>query len=81
MIKWPRSGWSQAGIAFAGALLAAILVYGYINKTHFDLYARQYPHDGQDGLGAMMDALSAGAMTMLVTFVVLFFVQRIATKR
>jgi hypothetical protein len=79
--EWPKSGWAQAGIAFLSALISCVFVFIRINNTHFALYAREYPHDGQDGLGAFMDALQAGALTLIGVFVLVFVVQRFATVK
>ena len=78
--SWPRSKWAQAGIAFVGASISSVIVFIRVNNTHFALYARQYPHDGQDGLGAFMDALEYGFWTLIGVFLVAFFIQHLATK-
>ena len=60
MARWPKSRWMQAAIALIGAVVASVCVFIWTNNTYFERYAGQYPHDGQDGLGAMMDAFFAG---------------------
>jgi hypothetical protein len=59
---------TQLAIAFVGAVVVAYFVGGHVADTHFQLYARQYPHDGQDGLGAAIDGLTTGAITFVVAF-------------
>ena len=78
---WPKSGWAHAGIAFLSALISCVFVFIRVNNTHFARYAREYPHDGQDGLGAFMDALHAGALTLLGVFLLVFAVQRLLTAK
>lgn len=60
-----------------GAVAASFCVFIQTNNSHFERYARQYPHDGQDGLGAMMDAFYAGAWTLIGVSIGLFVLQRI----
>jgi hypothetical protein len=43
------------------------------------LDAKLYPHDGQVGLGAFMDALEDGAGTFVLVFIVAFVAQRLVT--
>jgi hypothetical protein len=74
---WPRSHWRQAGIALAIAIPVSIFVFVRVNNTHFERYAREYPHDGQDGLGALMDAFQAGFYTLIGAFLCLFILQRL----
>ena len=78
---WPKSGWAQTGIAFLSAVISSVFVFIRVNNTHFVLYAREYPHDGQDGLGALMDALQAGALTLIGVFILVFAVQRLITAK
>jgi hypothetical protein len=78
---WPKSGWAQAGIAFLSAVISCVFVFIRVNNTHFALYARESPHDGQDGLSALMDALQAGVLTLLGVFILVFAVQRILTAK
>jgi hypothetical protein len=80
-MQWPRSGWTQAVIAFMVGLASAICAFKITADHQIALYAREYPHDGQDGLGAVMDGFGAGAFMLLIVFAVLFVVQRIAVKR
>jgi hypothetical protein len=80
-MKWPTSRSTQAAIAFMGAVAISVAVYKWIDETHFARYASEHSHDGQDGLGAFMDALSTASFTMIGAFVVLFVWQRLATSR
>jgi hypothetical protein len=43
------------------------------------LYAAQYPHDGQDGLRAFMDALEDAAGTFILAFLITFVAQLVLT--
>jgi hypothetical protein len=81
MSKWPVSGWTQAGIAFLAALVSTIVVFIVVNNVLFARYAREFPHDGQDGLGAMMGALEASFATLIGVFVIAFAAQRVFTSR
>lgn len=76
---WPMSRWAQAGIAIAMAIPISLCVFVRINNTHFERYAREYPHDGQDGLGALMDAFQAAFYTLIGAFLALFILQRVIT--
>jgi len=52
------------------------IVVGKLTSDHqFAYYAQVYPRDGQDGLGAFMDGLYAGAITEVIGFVLLFLLQ------
>jgi hypothetical protein len=79
MFRWPVSRWSHAGISFATALATAATVFVHINNSHAALYAAEYPHDGQVGLGAFMDALEAAAWTFILVFLITFVAQLIFT--
>lgn len=80
-IKWPKSGWTHAGIAFLSAVIACGCVFSWVNNTHFARYAKEYPHDGQNGLGAFVDALEAGIWTLIGAFALVFAVQRLLTAK
>jgi hypothetical protein len=80
MKHWPRPWWAHALISFAFASVLALLVFIRTNNTHFIRYAKEYPHDGQDGLGALMDAFEAGSVTLIGVFVASFVLQRIVTE-
>lgn len=73
----PVSVWTQAGRAFWTALLSSICVFLYINVTHAMMYEKLYPNDGQNGLGAFVDACRPTGYTLVGTFVVVFFAQRL----
>jgi len=75
----PTSKFTQAVIAFLSAAVSAVLVFAWVNKSRFELYARQYPHDGQDGLSAFMEALQAGFWTLLGVFIFVFIAQCMLT--
>lgn len=80
-LRWPKSGWGQAGTAFLGAAISSVAVFIWVNNTHFALYTREYPYDGQDGLSAFMDALQAGFWTLIGVFTLAFFIQRLITTK
>jgi hypothetical protein len=75
MTRRPTSRWTQAGIAILGATLLAVIAFKITANHQFDCYARTYPHDGQDGLGAFMDGLYVGSATELIGFVLIFGIQ------
>lgn len=77
---WPKSKLAQAGIAFLMAAITTVFVFSWVETSRFKLYARLYPHDGLDGLGALMDALQAGFWTLLGVFTLVFIVQRLLTR-
>ena len=76
-MAWPNSGWTQAGIAFAISVISSVCVAIHVNDSHFAIYAREYPHDGQDGLSALMDSIQAGSITLVCVFAVAFVVLRL----
>jgi hypothetical protein len=76
MRRWPTSRWAQMGIVSLGAFAASLSVFIWTNNAHFKSYAQQYPHDGQDGLGALMDACFAGVWTFVGVLMGLFLLQR-----
>jgi hypothetical protein len=76
MAQWPTSRGMHAVIAVMGAAAASIGVFIWTNNTHFERYAREYPHDGQDGLSAFMDALFAGGWTFIGVSIGLFLLLR-----
>jgi hypothetical protein len=80
MVKWSCSRWTQAAISFLFAIACAVFVFVRVNRTHFERYAREYPHDGQDGLSALMDACQAGTWMAAGAFVAMYVLQRAITK-
>jgi hypothetical protein len=79
MWRWPLSGWIQAAISFFVACILAFAVFAYTNDSYFARYAKQFPHDGQIGLAAFVDACKAGTVTLLLVFFISFMVQRVIT--
>lgn len=79
MMRWPKSRFPQALIAFAVSAGFAAEVFSWTVKTHLEQYNREYPDDGQNGLGAMMDAFEAGGFTLVGSFVIVFALQRRVT--
>lgn len=77
MVGWPKNGWKQAGIAFLAASIPAFIAERAVEHSHFLRYAREYPHDGQDGLAAFVDGLQAGALAFVVAWALLFVLQRL----
>ena len=78
--RWPTSRWIQAALSFVGSLVASICVFISTNNSLFKQYARENPHDGQDGLAAFMGALEIAALVLVLTFVALYAIQRFLTK-
>ena len=79
-LAWPKSGWTQATIALAVSFASSVCVAIHINNSHFATYAREYPHDGQDGLSSLMDAVQAGVATFIGVFALAFVLQRLLTS-
>jgi hypothetical protein len=79
MLRWPVSPWSHAGLSLIAASVFATTVFFYVERSHVVLYAKLYPHDGQVGLGAFMDALEDASGTFVLIFVVAFVIQRLVT--
>jgi len=74
--QWPRSAWKQDGIALVCATILAMAGCHWTAEAELRYYVRAYPHDGQDGLGAMMDGLTAAFWIELAGFAVIFWLQR-----
>ena len=75
MAHWPTSRYSQAGIAFLCSTVLAIVAAKLTADHQMAIYVQAYPHDGQDGLGALMDGFYAGIATELIGFILIFFLQ------
>ena len=73
---WPKSLWAHAVIAFVVATVLAFVGAGIEEQRSFAEAVRQYPHDGQDGLSALWDAMVAGFFIEVIAFVLLFMAQR-----
>lgn len=73
--------WTQVGRAFWTALCLSICVFVYIYVTHAATYERLYPHDGQNGLAAFIDACRPSGYTVLSTFVLVLTIQRVITNK
>ena len=79
-MKWPKSAWDQACIAGVGALVTAILGARWLYTSRLAQYVSEYPRDGQDGLGAFVDAVEWFPVLLLAAFAFLFIAQRILTQ-
>jgi hypothetical protein len=80
-VKWPKSRDIQGAIAFAIALLSAVLVFvqiemGYFNRFYFAPH-KAYPYPHPDTHSAHMALYRDCGLTLLGVFVVLFAVQRL----
>jgi hypothetical protein len=79
MPKWPISAWSHVLISLAASVGAAILAF-YLGEKHlFTQYARETPHDGQDGLAAFMGAIGVALVTFCGVFLFSLILQRLLT--
>jgi hypothetical protein len=67
-------------IALSAAILLAICVFKWTDRTQAEQYEREYPHDGQDGLGAFVDAAVAGGLTLFGAFAGFYLLQRMVTS-
>jgi hypothetical protein len=75
-MHWPRSRIGQALIAFAGATILVVLTIRPIFDVRMAMYVSQYPHDGQDSLGAAFDAIVASIFIEIVSCVLLYRLQK-----
>jgi hypothetical protein len=66
----------QGAISIAGATTLAILMFRPIFDARMAVYVRDYPHDGQDSLGALMDALAAFAIIEVCCSLLFYWAQR-----
>jgi hypothetical protein len=73
---WPKSRSAHAVLAFVGATLLTISSFRPIFDMRMNQYVVEYPHDGQDSLGAFLDACVAGFLIEIVACVLLFKLQR-----
>lgn len=73
----PRSKGAHVGISLLAGFCVSVAVYIYVVRTHFEEYARQFPHDGQDGLAAGVDGLAFGGLAFVVTFGAALFLLRL----
>ena len=75
-MHWPRSRLLQAIISVAGATALAILTFRPILDTRMAVYVREFPHDGQDSLGAAMDAVGAFILIAVCCSILFYLLQR-----
>jgi hypothetical protein len=80
MPKLPQTRPSQAGLSFGVAVLGAIIAFMITNNVAFSRLVREYPRDGQDGLGALMIAIEAAFIAFFGLFIVLYLAQRALTE-
>jgi hypothetical protein len=80
MLKWwPKSLWIQAIISLVGALIASASVFAHENSNLFQQYAKDAPHDGQDGLAALVGAGEAALAAFCGVFLFSLILQRFLT--
>jgi hypothetical protein len=72
-----KSGWTQAGIAFAISAVSSACVAIHVNESHFAIHALEHPHHCRGGLSALMAPIQAGYITLVCVFAVTFIVQRL----
>jgi hypothetical protein len=77
MTKWPTSGWTHAGIAFATAAILSALVEYLTEKSVLTRNFRLYGDKGWNSLGASLTGFAAAFWTLLITFILIFIIQRI----
>ena len=75
-MKWPRSKLVQLLIALFLATAVAISTFKPIMDARMAVYVREYPHDGQDSLGAFMDACVIWLVLEIGISVALYVLQR-----
>lgn len=80
MPRMPQTRSLQAALSFGLAVVGAIISFVIANNVAFNRLVRQYPRDGQDGLGALMIALEIAVVTLFVLFIVLYLAQRALTR-
>ena len=71
-MKCLRSSAFQFVIAFIGATTLAVFTFRPILDARMAIYVRDYPHDGQDSLGAAMDAMMWFVVIEIVSWVLLY---------
>lgn len=79
MPRWPKSLWPQLLISFAASAVSAVLAFSWENKHLFAQYAREAPHDGQDGLAAFMGAAGSALVAFCGIFLFSLLLQRYLT--
>ena len=77
-MEWPISKRAHAGIAVAAAAISSYIAFEWVERTSLARYEREYPNDGQAGLGAFMDGLVAGIATLIVVLIAVYIVQRVS---
>lgn len=76
MLKWPTSVWNQVLISFAASVGGAALAFHWEQENLFAQYAREAPHDGQDGLAAFMGAIGIAIVTFFGVLLFTLILQR-----
>jgi hypothetical protein len=79
MPKWPKLLWTQLLVSFAVSAVGAVLAFYLENNYLFAQYAREAPHDGQDGLAALMGAAGAAVAAFCGVFFFTLILQRFLT--
>jgi hypothetical protein len=79
MLKWPKPLWTQILISLAASAGSSVFAFSWENKHLFAQYAREAPHDGQDGLAAFMGAAGAALAAFCGVFLFSLIAQRLLT--
>jgi hypothetical protein len=82
MKKWPKSGWTHAGIALASAPILSAVVGYLTERSVLESNIRvtpQYGETGWNSLGAFLGGLVAAIWTFPIAFILIFVIQRIFT--
>jgi hypothetical protein len=77
-----RSGyfrWWHLWLALLIATSASFLIFVHVDNERMAEYARLYPHDGQDGLGALINAFSAASLAWIGILLLVLLLARLYT--
>jgi hypothetical protein len=79
MVRWPKSRLTQASISLAASIVGAVVAFHFENDSLLRQYVREAPHDGQDGLAALMGAVGAAVVTFCCIFLFSLIIQGVLT--
>jgi hypothetical protein len=71
--------WWHLGLAFLMATSVSCLIFVHVDNEKMAEYARLYPHDGQDGLGALINAFSAASFGWICILLLVLLLARLYT--
>ena len=80
-MHWPRSRLLHGLISVVAATALGFLTFGPILNARMAIYVREYPHDGQDSLSALMDALEAFLLIEVCCSILFYWLQRKFAKQ